>query len=300
MWKKKSSCSCGVGVGKTSPRGDAGIRAPKNPGLFFVSRAQNPGFCQGLTRPMRRWSRRAAASCARCQASSSWVLGKATAATRCSERRSVGSPQKAAELCGERREQKGRGAASGNPDGWVPDQPRVPRPAELTVSTRRAPISPVCPRRGPRQSCSSGPHLRGRRTDKRTRQMDRRTQQAAASPPCPKEPTDVTRDTRRSPIDGGRGGRHLLLDALQLEAVVLGGGEQGGWQRFPPAPSGMCSGREHPRGGSHLEELPQLLAGGLQALEAMLGTGKSHAGVLQRRQLAALHRPAGHGDELGV
>lgn len=55
-----------------------------------------------------------------------------------------------------------------------------------------------------------------------------------------------------------------------------------------------------PERGSHLEELPQLLAGGLQALEAMLGTGKSHAGVLQRRQLAALHRPAGHGDELGV
>lgn len=212
------------GLGKTSPRGDAGIRAPKNPGLFFFSRAQNPGFCQGLTRPMRRWSRRAAASCARCQASSSWVLGKATAATRCSERRSVGSPQKAAELCGERREQKGRGAASGNPDGWVPDQPRVPRPAELTVSTRRAPISPVCPRRGPRQSCSRGPHLRGWQTDKRTWQMDRRTQQAAASPPCPKQPTDVTRDTRCSPIDGGRGGRHLLLDALQLEAVVLGGG----------------------------------------------------------------------------
>lgn len=118
---------------------------------------------------------------------------------------------------------KGEGGGIREP-GWLGPQPRVPRPAELTVSTRRAPISPVCPRRGPRQSCSRGPHLRGRRTDKRTRQMDRRTQQAAASPPCPKQPTDVTRDTRRSPIDGGRGGRHLLLDALQLEAVVLGGG----------------------------------------------------------------------------
>lgn len=232
--------------GENVTAGDAGVRTPKIQGSF-------PGLkiCQGLTRPMRRWSRRAAASCACCQASSSWVLGKATAATRCSERRSAGSPQNAAELCGERKEQNRGGGWrwGGNPDGWVPNQPRVPRPAELTVSTRRAPISPVCPRRGPRQSCSSGPHLRGRRTDKRTQQMDRRTQQAAVSPPCPQQPTDVTRDTRHSPIDSGRGGRHLLLDPLQLEAVVLRG-EQGGWQRCPPAPSGMCSGRGHPRGVS--------------------------------------------------
>lgn len=154
LWKKKSSCSCGVGVGKTSPRGDAGIRAPKNPGLFSFSRAQNPGFCQGLTRPMRRWSRRAAASCARCQASSSWLLGKATAATRCSERRSKGSPQKAAELCGEKREQKGRGAASGNPDGWVPS-PVSPVPLSLP-SAHGGPRSAPCAPGGGRGRAAAG------------------------------------------------------------------------------------------------------------------------------------------------
>lgn len=246
MWKKKSSCSCGgVGAGKTSPRGTPASEPQKSRVLFQGSKFAkgSPGRCGG-----GRGERRRPAPAARPPAPGCWGRRRRPRAAASGAPR--GPPKTRPSSAGRERSKTGGGWRwGGNPDGWVPNQPRVPRPAELTVSTRRAPISPVCPRRGPRQSCSSGPHLRGRRTDKWTQQMDRRTQQAAVSPPCPQQPTDVTRDTRRSPIDSGRGGRHLLLDPLQLEAVVLRG-EQGGWQRCPPAPSGMCSGRGHPRGVS--------------------------------------------------
>lgn len=105
----------------------------------------------GLTFPMRRWSRSAAASCACCQACSSCVLGKAMAAMRCNERRPEGPCQNAAEPC-----RRGRG---GLWDAHIPSA-RIPCAAP-TVRTRSAPISPVWGRRGPRHSWSSGPHLQG-------------------------------------------------------------------------------------------------------------------------------------------
>lgn len=51
--------------------------------------------------------------------------------------------------------------------------------------------------------------------------------------------------------------------------------------------------------GSHLEELGQLLAGGLKALEAVPSAGESVTSILQCRQLTALHRPAGVGTGWG-
>lgn len=51
--------------------------------------------------------------------------------------------------------------------------------------------------------------------------------------------------------------------------------------------------------GSHLEQLSQLLARRLEALEAVPGTGECGTGLLQRRQLRALHRPGGTGTRWG-
>lgn len=187
LWKKKSSCSCGgVGAGKTSPRGTPASEPQKSRVLFQGSKFAkgSPGRCGG-----GRGERRRPAPAARPPAPGCWGRRRRPRAAASGAPR--GPPKTRPSSAGRERSKTGGGWRwGGNPDGWVPNQPRVPRPAELTVSTRRAPISPVCPRRGPRQSCSSGPHLRGRRTDKRTQQMDRRTQQAAVSPPCPQQPTD--------------------------------------------------------------------------------------------------------------
>lgn len=79
---------------------------------------------------------------------------------------------------------------------------------------------------------------------------------------------------------------------ISLSDTSTGDTSDGPTQSVP-----LPSGRGQPK--SHLEELQQLLTGGLKALKAVLGTGEGHAGILQHRQLTALHRPAGTGTRWG-
>lgn len=102
----------------------------------------------GLTFPMRRWSRSAAASCACCQACSSCVLGKAMAAMRCNERRPEGPCQNAAEPC-----RRGRGGGYG-----MPTSPQPAFPVLHPPSGRAVPRSAPCGGGGDRGTAGAVGH----------------------------------------------------------------------------------------------------------------------------------------------
>lgn len=156
----------------------------------------------GLTFPMRRWSRSAAASCACCQACSSCVLGKAMAAMRCNERRPEGPCQNAAEPC-----RRGRGGGYG-----MPTSPQPAFPVLHPPSGRAVPRSAPCGGGGDRGTAGAVGHTCRDGWGWRSESLFCLAQ-PTVGPPC-------------SPIHSGCWGHHLLLDSLQLEAVVLRGARQ--------------------------------------------------------------------------
>lgn len=275
--------------------GDAGIRSPK-PAL----RQGSPGRCGG-----GRGERLRPAPAARPPGPGCWGRRRQRRAAATGAPR--GPPKTRPNSAG--RDGSKGGGVRGTQTAGSPTSP-VPSILLSLPSGHGGPRSAPCARGGGRgraaaagRTCEGGRRTNGRRrrtchrparssprTSPETPALTYRQWPWGTSPP-PRSAAAGSCCAGGSKAGGGGGGdTSAVTPAWVTPAFGVQQLQAFGVQQLQPG----CA-RGGDTRGSHLEELRQLLAGGLQALEAMLGTGKGHAGVLQRRQLAALHRPAGTG-----
>lgn len=173
LWKKKSSCSCGVGVGKTSPQGTPASEPPKIqgsfsfPGLKILAFAKgSPGRCGG-----GRGERPRPAPAARPPAPGCW--GRRRRRRAAASGAPWGPPKKQPSSAGRKGSKRGGGRHQGTRMVGSPTSPASPVPLSLP-SAHGGPRSAPCAPGGGRGRAAAGGRTceGGRRTNGHGRWTD--------------------------------------------------------------------------------------------------------------------------------